>query len=105
MVLYRDMEGQIFTPVSVHRDMEGEIFTPVPVSILKKTRVNEALNRNVKRERGVVVVEEQKKRSDGSDPDSEDSALCLEEDDSCNEKISSIFNPPLDHAPTPGNNA
>ena len=83
--------------------MEGEIFTPV--SILKKTKVTEVVNRNVKRERrGVVIVEEKKKGRDGSDPDSEDSALCLKEDDNCNETPSSTSIPPLDHAPAPGNN-
>ena len=80
--------------------MEGEIFSPV--SILKKTNVNEAVNRNVKRERrGVVIVEEKKKGRAGSDPDSEDSVLCLKEKDESNETSSSI--PPLDHAPAPGN--
>ena len=80
--------------------MEGEIFSPV--SILKKTNVNEAVNRNVKRERrGVVIVEEKKKGRAGSDPDSEDSVLCLKEEDESNETSSSI--PPLDHAPAPGN--
>ena len=82
--------------------MEGEIFSPV--SILKKTNVNEAVNRNVKRERrGVVIVEEKKKGRDGFDPDSEDSALCLKEDDNCNETPSYTSIPTLDHAPLPGN--
>jgi hypothetical protein len=80
--------------------MEGEIFSPV--SILKKTKVTEAVNRNVKRERrGVVIVEEAKEGKDGSDPDSEDSALCLEEEDNSSEISSSIST--LDHAPVPGN--
>ena len=82
--------------------MEGEIFTPV--SILKKTKVTEAVKRNVKRERrGVVIVDEEKEGWDGSDPESEDSALCLKEDDTFNETPSSTYIPPLDHAPAPGN--
>ena len=81
--------------------MKREIFTPV--SILKKTKVTEAVNRNEKRERrGVVIVEEKKKGRDVSDPDSEDSALCLKEDDNCNETHSSTSTSPLDHAPAPG---
>ena len=80
--------------------MEGEIITPV--SILGKTKVTEAVNRNVKRERrGVVIVEEEKKRMDSSDPDSEDSAVCLKEEDNSNETSISIL--PVDHAPAPGN--
>ena len=82
--------------------MEGEIFSPV--SILKKTNVNETLIMNVKGERrGVVIVEEEKEGWDGSDPDSEDSALCLKEDDTCNETPSSTSISPLDHAPAQGN--
>ena len=78
--------------------MEGEIFTPV--SILKKTNVTEAVNKNMKRERrGVVIVEEEKKMMDTSDPDSEDSVLCLNEEDNSRETSSS----PLDHAPALGN--
>ena len=81
--------------------MEGEIFSPV--SILRKTKVTEDVDRNVKRERrGVVIVEEKKKGRAGSDPDSEDSALCLKEEYSSNDTSTSI--PPLDHAPAPGNN-
>ena len=82
--------------------MEGEIFSPV--SILKKTKVTEAVNRNVKRERrGVVIVEEDKEERDGSDPESEDSALCLKEEDNSSEISSSTSIPTLDHAPAPGN--
>jgi hypothetical protein len=82
--------------------MEGEIFSPV--SILKKTKVNEAVNRNVKRERrGVVIVEEEKDGKGGSDPDSEDSALCLKEEDNSSDISSSTSIPVLDHAPAPGN--
>ena len=82
--------------------MEGETFTPV--SILKKTRVNEAIISNVKRERRAVVIVEE----DGgdipirvvSDPDSEDSALCLKGED--NNSETSDSSPSLDHAPAPG---
>ena len=82
--------------------MEGEIFSPV--SILKKTKVTEAVNRNVKRERrGVVIVEEAKEGKDVSDIDSEDSALCLKEEDNSSETSSSTSIPTLDHAPVPGN--
>ena len=82
--------------------MEGEIITPV--SILGKTKVTEAVNRNVKRERrGVVIVEEEKKRMDSSDPDSEDSALCLKEEYNSNETSSSCSITILHHAPAPGN--
>ena len=82
--------------------MEGEVLSPV--SILKKTKVTEAVNRNMKKERrGVVIVEEEEKGRDGSDPDSEDSALCLKEEDNSNEKPSSTSILSLDHAPAPGN--
>ena len=82
--------------------MEGEIFSPV--SILKKTNVNEAVNRNVKRERrGVGIVEWAKGGTDGSDPDSEDSALCLKEEYNSNETSSSCSITILHHAPAPGN--
>ena len=78
--------------------MKGEIF--IPVSILKKTKVTETVNKNMKRERrGVVIIEEEKKMMDTSDPDSEDSALCLNEEDNRSETSSS----PLDHAPALGN--
>ena len=81
--------------------MEEDIFSPV--SILKKTKVTEFVNINVKRERrGVVIVEEEKEVGDDSDHDSEDSALCLKEEDSSHDTSTSI--PPLDHAPSPGKN-
>ena len=80
--------------------MEGEIVSPV--SILKKTKVTEAVNRNVNRERrGVVIIGEEKEVGDGSDPDSEDSAVCLKEEDNSNETSISIL--PVNHAPAPGN--
>ena len=83
-------------------NIEGEIFSPV--SILKKTKVTEAVNRNVRRERrGVVIVKGEKEGRDGSDPDSEDSALCLKEEDNSSEISSSTSIPTLDHAPVPGN--
>ena len=85
--------------------MEGETFTPV--SILKKTRVNEAINNDVKRERRAVVIVEE----DGgdipirvvSDPDSEDSALCLKGEDTNSETSDSApILDHVDHAPAPG---
>ena len=91
--------------------MEGGIFTPV--SILKKTRVHEAVNRNVRRERrGVVIVDdiyivEEEESGDTphkvvSDPDSEDSALCLKIEDTNSETSNSPPTLDMDHAPTPG---
>ena len=69
-----------------------------PVSILK-TRVTEAVNRNVRRERrSVVIVEDSKHSKGGADQESEDSALCLQEEDS----LSDLPTHDLDHAPAPG---
>ena len=59
-----------------------------------------AVNRNVKRERrGVVIVVEEKKIMDTSDPDSEDSALCVNEEDNINARSS----PPFAHVHALGN--
>jgi len=69
-----------------------------PVSILK-TRVTEAVNRNVRRERrSVVIVEDSKHAKGGGDQESEDSALCLQEEDS----LSDLPVHDLDHASAPG---
>ena len=81
--------------------MEEDIFSPV--SILKKTKVTEFVNINVKRERRGVIVEEEKEVGDDSDHDSEDSALCLKEEYNSNETSSSCSITILHHAPAPGN--
>ena len=84
--------------------MERDIFTPV--SILKKTRVHEAVNVNVRRERrGVVIVKKESGDSPHkvvSDTDSEDSALCLKLEDTNSETSDSPHTLDMDHAPTPG---
>ena len=78
--------------------MSGEVL--LPVSILKNAGLSEAVNRNVRRERRSVVIVEDTK--DTSDPDSEDSALCLKEEDATSDTSSSSSGQGLDLAPLPG---
>ena len=78
--------------------MAGEVL--MPVSILKNAGLSEAVNRNVRRERRSVVIVEDTK--DSSDPDSEDSALCLKEEDAVSDISSSSSGQDLDLAPLPG---
>ena len=69
-----------------------------PTSILKKTKVNEAFNRNINMD-GVSLMEPHVDNDpDVSDLESEDSALCLREASDSND---SLFG--LNHAPAPGN--
>ena len=69
-----------------------------PTSILKKTTVYEAVNRNVNID-GVFWKEPHNDNdADVSDLESEDSALCLKEASDSND---SLFG--LNHAPAPGN--
>ena len=78
--------------------MEGGQFTPV--SILKKPRVTEAVNTSVRK---VVLiadkddVNEEEVRSNVSEPDSEDSAMCVKEEDSDNLQSMEVT-----MTPTPG---
>ena len=86
--------------------MDGEIIPPV--SILKKSRPKDAINRNIKR-KAVVIVEGE----DGGDipptvvsyTDSEDSALCLTSEDTYSETSDCPGTQDhQDNAPAPGTN-
>ena len=89
--------------------MDIETFTPV--SILKKTRVNETANKNVRRERRAVVIvevsetvaekEEAKPLRAVYDPPSSNSSFCVKEEDNVI-RDTSDSPPSLDPAPAPG---
>ena len=69
-----------------------------PTSILKKTKVYEAVNRNINMDRVSLEEPHVDNDADMSDLESEDSALCLREASDSND---SLFG--LNHAPAPGN--